>query len=420
MKSLRKSVKYRGVLAELAETEQNEIHTEERVYNTRGLNTNDNDTNQNPSVHYTATNEPETENIIIYNYGNQNTNRSNTYQNIRIYGIATNEPETENTNTYTLRSQNVIRSNTYQSIRIQQIATIEPETENTINQGEQNRSEETMNTNNSQHIHQMDIIFQWCNLALTYLRSADCEDPAKYALAYAVEDVRQERDPCKHLNDWFKGNFGDPVYTTRYTPEIQNRDQNASRRAKRKSEYAETQKMWKKSITRTAHTIPDGKPEANNQVSLIEQVQYWKPIIEKQNNSNSAIYRSPLRNEDSSSTVKPISCEDTEKFKPKCDTAKGADGLSPLTWSKNVPIVIKTIIMNIILFATRVPIEWSRARTVLIPKTGDPQDPSNYRPISIASVIVRHYNKILANLLYTELEPDERQRGFIRADIWSS
>lgn len=63
-----------------------------------------------------------------------------------------------------------------------------------------------------------------------------------------------------------------------------------------------------------------------------------------------------------------------------------------------------------------IPSRFRDSRTVLIPKSGDLSDPLNYRPISVASVVLRHFHKILAKRLSSLDIFDVRQRAFISAD----
>lgn len=255
----------------------------------------------------------------------------------------------------------------------------------------------------------------WMDEALRFLRSSACDDPGKYILGFAIEDVRQGRDPCMHLSDWFGKNFGTPATNRK---QLVNRTQIVNRpiskKDKRKKEYARVQQMWKTNTTKIANIILDGEIDNTQHLTLQEQVDYWKPIFEKQSRN---ILEEPATSERvAHDLINPISHEEIIRFKPSADSARGADGLAPKIWINNVCDTIKRIVMNIMLFSAKVPSTWARARTVLIPKSGNWKNPGNYRPISIASVIIRHYHKILANRIYEEFHNDERQRGFIRAD----
>lgn len=70
-----------------------------------------------------------------------------------------------------------------------------------------------------------------------------------------------------------------------------------------------------------------------------------------------------------------------------------------------------------ILAGGRFPVEWKRARVVLIPKPGKPPgDPSSLRPICLLSTVGKMFERIITNRLVKELEEDnllsEEQYGF--------
>lgn len=70
-----------------------------------------------------------------------------------------------------------------------------------------------------------------------------------------------------------------------------------------------------------------------------------------------------------------------------------------------------------ILARGRFPVEWKRARVVLIPKPGKPPgDPSSLRPICLLSTVGKVFERIITNRLAKELEEDnllsEEQYGF--------
>jgi len=56
------------------------------------------------------------------------------------------------------------------------------------------------------------------------------------------------------------------------------------------------------------------------------------------------------------------------------------------------------------------------SRTIFAAKKGDPECPGNYRPISIASVAIRHLHRILDRCMEKLSMVDTRQRGFQQAD----
>lgn len=64
-----------------------------------------------------------------------------------------------------------------------------------------------------------------------------------------------------------------------------------------------------------------------------------------------------------------------------------------------------------------IPSIFKRSRTTLIPKTSDPEkekDVRNWRPITLSSLILRVFTRILASRLGDACPPHPRQRGFIK------
>ena len=59
-----------------------------------------------------------------------------------------------------------------------------------------------------------------------------------------------------------------------------------------------------------------------------------------------------------------------------------------------------------------VPQSWARGRTTLIPKSPDAKEPSDFRPITITSLLLRIYHKILVARLMAAAPLPMKQKGF--------
>ena len=101
-------------------------------------------------------------------------------------------------------------------------------------------------------------------------------------------------------------------------------------------------------------------------------------------------------------------------------TAPGPDTISPLFLSKAPPSLLSTI-TNIFNFSWQhsvVPNEWKKANAFAIFKKGDRSDPSAYRLISITSIIMRLFERLVNNRLVSYLESNHffsvNQAGFRR------
>ena len=57
-------------------------------------------------------------------------------------------------------------------------------------------------------------------------------------------------------------------------------------------------------------------------------------------------------------------------------------------------------------------VNWTKGYTALIPKVDNPRTPSDFRPITITSVLMRGLHKILAKRISRNIPIDVRQKGF--------
>ena len=89
------------------------------------------------------------------------------------------------------------------------------------------------------------------------------------------------------------------------------------------------------------------------------------------------------------------------------DTTKstGADGVSAKMLKSTAPYIAKSLtnLFNTSLKSGKFPSDWKVARIVPIPKGGDPENPGNYRPISILPVLSKLLEKHLHDLLSRHL-----------------
>lgn len=89
-------------------------------------------------------------------------------------------------------------------------------------------------------------------------------------------------------------------------------------------------------------------------------------------------------------------------------SAAGVDGITLAGW-KRCPVPVRALLYNMILYIGFFPEDILASRTVFVPKKANATQPSDFRPISIASVVVRQH-KILARRMMADGMVDERQR----------
>ena len=96
-------------------------------------------------------------------------------------------------------------------------------------------------------------------------------------------------------------------------------------------------------------------------------------------------------------------------------SASGPDGLSTRDF-KRIPDSDLQDLYNAKLAWGRSSLDWQEARTILLPKTDNPESPSEFWPITITSVLTRGLHKLLAKRLNAIAPIDQLQRGFKAED----
>ena len=98
--------------------------------------------------------------------------------------------------------------------------------------------------------------------------------------------------------------------------------------------------------------------------------------------------------------------------------SSGIDGISIRFLKDSLPVLAfyLTVIINTSIVTGIVPEKWKHAIVCPLLKQGDVEDPSNYRPISLLSVLSKILEKVVANQLYEFLSRNnllsESQHGF--------
>lgn len=238
------------------------------------------------------------------------------------------------------------------------------------------------------------------------------------------------------------------VMTRQHSPHNNNQ---GSKKQMRVREYALVQSLYKKNLKTCLNRILVGAPQ--KRPSGVEFRDYWRPVMEmpgvedgdmaalrgrygergqvagssRSNAANArgihleglaeganAISRSAI---DKTSLWDPILPIEVERVSVKTGTAPGLDGVVPRVWNA-VPAAIRALLFNLLLLAGEAPSSITTTRTVFLEKGKMPDRPTaaDYRPLSIGSVVLRHFHKILAKRLAALDSFDIRQRGFRPVD----
>lgn len=218
-----------------------------------------------------------------------------------------------------------------------------------------------------------------------------------------------------------------PSGTTNEKSSTRAKHENLTTRQRRRKEYAMVQELYKKCRGRAAREIIDGQ-HGGVRHSLQELESYWRPVLEavSQAPGPSVVALESLETEirartegtvglDCSQLWSPITVDEVKATRVDPHSAPGPDGIRPADWN-TVPVETKAKLFTSWLLRGEIPERLRQCRTIFVPKKDVPADPSEYRPISIASIPLRHLHTILARRLLACCPPDTRQRGFICAD----
>lgn len=225
-----------------------------------------------------------------------------------------------------------------------------------------------------------------------------------------------------------------------------------NREQRRKREFAHVQTLYKKNLKSCLSHILEGGSE-RTRPSAVEFCDYWRPLMEASSVANGDMTAlrelygearqeacasrshpsgargihleglgegataNPGSAVDKTLLWDPIQATEVARISVRNGTAPGLDGITPRAWNA-VPVSLRALVFNLLLLAETAPLSITTTRTVFLEKgeMSDRPGPSEYRPLSIGSVIIRHLHKILAKRLAALDIFDNRQRGFRPVD----
>lgn len=191
----------------------------------------------------------------------------------------------------------------------------------------------------------------------------------------------------------------------------ENVDNVASKRQRRRAEYARTQDLWRKNRSKCIRMLLDDIEDV--QIPRKEvMVPFWEAVMSGGEESSPGIERCrPILKD----LLAPITCAEIRKSLPANTTSSGPDGLTARSL-KRIPLDILCKIFNIILWCGKAPTYLLESITLLIPKKSKARTPGDFRPITVSSVLIRTLPKILATRMVRAIELDQRQRAFRPTD----
>ncbi|MDO5650240.1 MAG: reverse transcriptase domain-containing protein, partial [Gallicola sp.] len=201
------------------------------------------------------------------------------------------------------------------------------------------------------------------------------------------------------------------------------RQSNALRRyAAKKAKYRFYQVLFGKDRRRLARIIL-GEPDRIVCGIPLEDIEvYYREMLSEVGHGSMTGWPSSAEVADNDLLLSPISVDEVRNvFKEfKKDSAPGPDKVrvSDLWDIFNIDSLIFTKIFNMWFLQGQIPTVFKENRTILIPKTKDEEELkkiTSWRPLTIGSMWVRAYTKILAKRLSEAVKICARQKGFVAA-----
>ena len=185
-----------------------------------------------------------------------------------------------------------------------------------------------------------------------------------------------------------------------------------NRRERKKAEYKRLQDLWRKDKVRCIKRILNEDIEQHQGLPREVMEPYWTATFTLGSRS-SPVLSPPARTFDGIwAPLRPI---EVKGMFPPNRTAKGPDGVA-VKDLKKISLLLLTTIFNLFMYCGALPERLCASRTIFIPKVNGADNPKDFRPITVTSVLVRTFHKVLAGRLKViPLEP--RQRGFREVDV---
>lgn len=172
-----------------------------------------------------------------------------------------------------------------------------------------------------------------------------------------------------------------------------------SRRTQRRARYARVQQAFEKSRRDASRMVLlDTDTTSITLPSSASMLSYWSQVLADTTTPSSSIeQRFPPTCPGLERIWDPITEAEVLSAKVRQGSASGPDGVRAKSWCR-VSVQSRTLLFNIFLLIGHLPSKLKASRTMFLAKkkTGS-NSPSDFRPISISSVITRQFHRILAN-----------------------
>lgn len=219
--------------------------------------------------------------------------------------------------------------------------------------------------------------------------------------------------PVEAFGNWLISMFQDPEVPKGPNKKA-SKNYTGNVKARRKQKYAHVQELYKKDKKALIREILEDDGDVEKSPHYENLFDFWEEIMSTESDANPR--QQPRQMNELEALWTPVTLDEVEKAKVDSTSAPGPDGVTAAEWKK-IPNKFKVLLFNCFMKAGRLPDELTKARTVFLPKTkGGSLNPGDYRPITMSSVIVRQFHKVLARRLQFNYSFDTRQRAFLPLD----
>lgn len=251
-------------------------------------------------------------------------------------------------------------------------------------------------------------------------------------LQFLAEEALLGRDVTQLISQWVSSLFPSdrPRNLPRGPPRgigrvVHNRRQQrreevnrTSQKGRRRKEYAKVQNLLRKSMSAGANYVLSGghQEDQNPQTpSPAAMQEFWSGIFSSEPTGRWADDQVPNPVRELSELWAPVTIEEVTKNRVALRSAPGPDGITPREWA-GVPPILRCLLYNVVLLTENLPLSLTQTRTTLIPKKEGELQASDFRPISVGSVVLRNLHKILARRIQGAGLFSDSQRAFMPAD----
>ena len=204
---------------------------------------------------------------------------------------------------------------------------------------------------------------------------------------------------------------------TNFQPAQQSRSSNPQRTSQNKRkqnraryEYELAQYEYYNQRRRVARRVMKDKPTSSCPIPMAELEAYFGKIFGTSNDNVREEYPHAEARENIEITLEEVNMAIQAI---SLDTSPGSDRVLIKTIRElKIGGAIKAL-LDVMLATGLVPSKLAEGKTILIPKDGDPNDCSNYRPITIYSIVRRIIERVLDRHLRQQVGLNCNQRGFV-------